>query len=294
MKLLHGFLFPRNGWYFSMTNITTQRLALGVLMALVLAFGVLSTADALELRRSSGDLETVAVGGEFDIRFSVRDFDRDTDGESIGIEFPADVTLKQVGRHEVDIDGGSGNRHTMTEDGEDEADLGSSVTLDFIANEAGEVDITITPSSGEPITFTIFIVQDDTTTFSDVDEVSFANRQSLVSTRPDNEVGISFTVVEDDGTTEVEDVAVTLTVSGSGRLFVRRGNRETRATSRLETSSAAADTADGGIFLDVNRGTSRVTVEVAGADPASTIFIFGVPTITLINDDQRGEASEAR
>ena len=36
---LHGFLFPRNGRYFSMNNITTQKLALGVLMALVLVFG---------------------------------------------------------------------------------------------------------------------------------------------------------------------------------------------------------------------------------------------------------------
>ena len=46
MKLLHSFLFPRNGRYFSMTNITTQKLALGVLLAFVLAFGVIEAADA--------------------------------------------------------------------------------------------------------------------------------------------------------------------------------------------------------------------------------------------------------
>ena len=305
MKLLHGFLFPRNRRYFSMTNITTQRLALGVLMAFVLAFGMIEAADALELEHSSGDFQTVATGEDFEIRFSVR-LDRNTDGESLQIDAAAgdaDATIDEVNRRD---EGVSGSTHDMYErDNGDAEDYGGdedrpqserlsgSVTVKLIAPDAAgvitvEIEETTTGVTGNSIEFTIFVVQDETDTFDDVTAISFPNRQVITSTRDDRKVPISFTVT---GST---NVAVTLTVSGSGRLLLSDGteDRETRGSNRLETSSAAGvstlTATDPRIYLDVNNGSSLVTLEVAGADPVTTVFIFGIPTITLINDDQTG------
>ena len=55
-----------------MNNLTTRKIVLGMLMALVLIFCMQDTADAISrLTRSSGDLQTVTVGEEYQIRFSV-------------------------------------------------------------------------------------------------------------------------------------------------------------------------------------------------------------------------------
>ena len=57
-----------------MNNLTTRKIVLGMLMALVLAFSVQGTADALEFKDHSstdGDLRTVLPGGKFTIKFSV-------------------------------------------------------------------------------------------------------------------------------------------------------------------------------------------------------------------------------
>ena len=57
-----------------MNNLTTRKIVLGMLMALVLTFSVQGIADALTFSRpsNSGDLQTVFVGRDFTISFSVR------------------------------------------------------------------------------------------------------------------------------------------------------------------------------------------------------------------------------
>ena len=57
-----------------MNNLTTRKIVLGMLMALVLAFSVQGIADALEFKDHSstdGDLRTVLPGDEFTIKFSI-------------------------------------------------------------------------------------------------------------------------------------------------------------------------------------------------------------------------------
>ena len=55
-----------------MNNLTTRKIVLGLLMALVLAFSVQGIADALTLEKTSGDFQTKPAGSTFDITFSVR------------------------------------------------------------------------------------------------------------------------------------------------------------------------------------------------------------------------------
>ena len=53
-----------------MSNLTTRKIVLGLLMALVLAFSVQGIADALTFQtRTSGDLVTVSRNQEFTITF---------------------------------------------------------------------------------------------------------------------------------------------------------------------------------------------------------------------------------
>ena len=54
-----------------MNNLTTRKIVLGMLLALVLAFSVQGTADALSLSKRSGDLRTKSVDSSFEITFSV-------------------------------------------------------------------------------------------------------------------------------------------------------------------------------------------------------------------------------
>ena len=55
-----------------MKNLMTRKIVLGLLMVLVLAFGVLGSADAIDrLTRNSGDLQTVTAGRDYQIRFTV-------------------------------------------------------------------------------------------------------------------------------------------------------------------------------------------------------------------------------
>ena len=60
-----------------MNNLTTRKIVLGMLMALVLAFSVQGIADALTFTqprpgtKKTGDLQTVLPGAEFTISFSL-------------------------------------------------------------------------------------------------------------------------------------------------------------------------------------------------------------------------------
>ena len=55
-----------------MSNLTTRKIVLGLLMALVLAFSVQGIANALTLEKTSGDFQTKPAGSTFEITFSVR------------------------------------------------------------------------------------------------------------------------------------------------------------------------------------------------------------------------------
>ena len=55
-----------------MSNLTTRKIVLGLLMMLVLAFGVLGNRRCVDrLTRNSGDLQTVTEGRDYQIRFTV-------------------------------------------------------------------------------------------------------------------------------------------------------------------------------------------------------------------------------
>ena len=87
-----------------MNNLTTRKIVLGLLMALVLVFSVQGIADALTLtRRTSDDLKTVRRGDQFTIRFNVSDLTATTsaDNETLTIPIDGDLTLKRIGSYTI-------------------------------------------------------------------------------------------------------------------------------------------------------------------------------------------------
>ena len=57
--------------YFFMNNLTTRKIVLGMLMALVLAFSVQGIADALTLTPVSDKVQSKLEGSKFEMSFSV-------------------------------------------------------------------------------------------------------------------------------------------------------------------------------------------------------------------------------
>ena len=57
--------------YFFMNILTTRKIALGLLIAFVLAFSVQDTAEALTLTQTSQKVQSGLVNSEFEIQFSI-------------------------------------------------------------------------------------------------------------------------------------------------------------------------------------------------------------------------------
>ena len=405
-----------------MANLTTRKIVLGMLMTLVLAFGVQGIADALTFGTSrSGDLQTVVVNNEFTISFSVslgsnttritdpngelikdntttggaanaridssgylvteindRDYRNittnptgtlvvdprptysdetpstagspsspyyvDTGGnvvdsngdavyvqtgagdragsdpwrytrakadptdkvpdanryhfneESISILAPANVDLKRVGSHAVNIPGGTA--HTMDEqkNSVDEDRLSSSIRLTYFVDTAGKYKITITDTTpaddrpgdaSPPLSFTIFVVPalDNTTdlTLTGDGADGFETRNDNADPPVNNLFGVG------GGT----NVPLVYSVEGSGSLYVKETYTDGSPTSQssptrtLSTSSAAV------VHLVMRGSSNKVTAYVRDQNAAETsktiTFIFNYAAIEIISgNDQTG------
>ena len=110
-----------------MSNLTTRKIVLGLLLVLVLIFSVQGIADALTLRyaSNSGDLRTVAPNQEFTIRVSVGNligntsnpvYPRTSEGDTTDIEHASEGSTRSnvsVSRT-VDTNYNNGDTHYYT------------------------------------------------------------------------------------------------------------------------------------------------------------------------------------
>ena len=330
-----------------MNNLTTRKIVLGLLMTLVLIFCMQDTADAISrLTRSSGDLQTVTAGKEFQIRFSVTlqtpsrkpgykpvpstysgegapipnvvlpeirtnmfyndgdDGDSEAgfqqneetvdyagahyyDQESINIT-PGGATITKVGSYDVPADPTNvtmyERTHVMYSATENaHKRLSGSVTLTLnapaTAPGTGYVDITIdpttdgaTPTEQPDLVFSVYVVKginaDGTTGIH-----SSTDGVELVSDQSDTPINGHFDFI---GT---ESEPVYYSVEGNGRLYVSPDgtSRKTPATNNLFTSSLAP------VYLDTNRGTSKVTAYVSGSSGVATVlYIFNGGTLSTL------------
>ena len=205
------------------------------------------------------------------------------DQESINIAVTG-ATLTKVGNF-----GGVSAPHTMTEGGTDATRLTSSVTLTLTASTAGTVEIDITDTTASTdrasgatvataldITVYIALTHDDTSTIA-------------LAAAPG---AVGFSIAEEqinDDFSGLTDVRVNYTVSGSGSVYVRIGNRRLNGGKNLTTSNAAP------VYLNMGGSTNKVTASVVGQRPdraVSVTYIYSHATLTKESGDkQRGAAS---
>ena len=91
------------------------------------------------------------------------------------------------------------------------------------------------------------------------------------------------------------DAPVNYSVEGSGRVYISLGgDRRTRSASTLWTSSSAP------VFLETNRGTSKVTAWISGTAGKTALFMFSGPSpdkypeIEITQGNPQTGATEAR
>ena len=314
-----------------MNTLTTRKIVLGMLMALVLVFSVQGTADAItRFTRGSGDLQLYAPGQNFTVSFSVgvqtpvikagyksipstntegvavniganTPYYKDTnatgyqgelqvsyadaynyDEEAIDIAVVG-ATLTKVGTYDV-----GGTSHSMSEGGVNAALLTtSSVTLTLTA-AAGTVTITIMdttngadrPSGVDAATqldFTVYIAPTDNVADSITPLAAGADLDFSIGEKQINTKFAGLT-----------NVRVNYTVSGSGSVYVRIGNRRLSGGRNLTTSSAAP------VFLNMGGSTNKVTASIVGqrADRAvSVTYIYGSATLTKDSGDEQKRCS---
>ena len=254
-----------------MNNLTTRKIVLGMLMALVLVFSVQDIADAqvTVTRRSSDDLEIRDMGDRDLFRVSISVAGTTATGDTLQIPTPpSGLTLKRIDSDTIPA--GVIFPITLEEDFDSADDepyerLSTSHTLDYAVDSnasAGEKNISI-----GNVEFTVFVVNEATTTNSTT--ISINGGEYGVRGNQDSEIA---TTVNGTGS-----LPVTFSVSGGGRVYVEKGDRQTSGTSSLTTSTDAT------VSLSMNSRTNRVTVTIQGLDSDTTTYIYGNPRLEKVS-----------
>ena len=260
-----------------MNNLTTRKIVLGMLMALVLVFSVQGIADAqTTIRRGSGDLQLKEVGDTFTISFSVSDvtFANNVPNGivSINLNAASGVTLTKI--NNVDAAG----RTSLTGATAPNALSNRSYTLTFSADAIGQQDIVI----GGTVTFTVYVASDEITS----DTLSLAGTASTGFDFITNAKQID---THFNGATNQQ---IRYVVSGGGSVYVREAaDRTGGSTSNLLTSSDAI------VWLRSSNRTSTVTVSIEGQNPdlaQSATYIYRYARITKVSGDIQTGITESR
>ena len=166
---------------------------------------------------------------------------------------------------------------------EDKLSSGTT-SLTYTASQVGTYDITITDTTdaadrpvnaARPLQFRVFVVKDigavqNTATTFDTDDTGvqygYDTQDWQLNDADTDDTGDSYF---DFGTT---DAPVQYSVKGSGNLYLKLGDRTTTRTKSLFTSS------DAPVYLQMSRGTNKVTTYVAGNPGKTAIFIFSGTT----------------
>ena len=263
-----------------MNNLTTRKIVLGLLMALVLAFSMQGTADALTLSPSTspGDLTTLTAGATITLSGISKTLGNAANIETVqvtvdrGATFPSpdNAAVTDYTWTEVDDDRNNTSNGTFT------PAIPSSLTI--TVGTAGVVTVTVSWTSNDvpPVTKTF------THTFYVVpDSAISATAPMFILASGGYRVGVTEVHIN-PLLTVVEGLPLRYKVTGGGSLSVKIGSR-TRSVGNNITSSSAP------VYLNVNGRTNRVSVYVEGQDPdrgsASTTFIYRYPRLNKVSGD---------
>ena len=268
-----------------MSNLTTRKIVLGMLMVLVLAFSVQGIADAVSISPSTSpsDLTTVTMGSTITLRSIRGSLNLNTAAENVTVAisgtatanfpdpgdgvtpFTGDTYTEQATTSVTVLNNGSGNGTI---------DIPSSLVI--TASTAGTVIVTVTwtprvSTDTKRKVFSFYVVPD-----SSISAIApmFINNDTVGYRVGVNEVEINPILTVGD------DLPLHYSVSG-GSLSVKIGTR-TRAVGSNITSSTAP------VSLKMNGRTSVVSVYVEGhgsARSARATIIYRFPRFQKVSGD---------
>ena len=284
-----------------MNNLTTRKIVLGVLMALVLAFGVQGTAEAVldpELSQSSSEFFKFRTPNEtFSISLGLS-FDTVNTNETITVTFHGDitpiekffdesgiVTLREVGGTET----GNGSKFSVGSTG-NEVSTSFSIKGRFKSGTAGPKTVKISSTTPSwTYTYTYFVTVTD---------------MLASSTVPLSSDSVTFTYFADgegSGYTEGDfgDAPIQI-VTGADNLPVEYTPRSSLLMShstfgdeRVSLPSSGPISSAFTIHLKANTSTDVVTSQVRGSTASVVgVYIYGFPTLEVDAPTGRETGSE--
>ena len=275
-----------------MNNLTTRKIVLGLLLTLVLAFGVQGIAEAADAsfgNSTTVNLGSVSVSGPVTLDIETTT-NRDTVTESVKL------TVSQYATFVVDED--SERTYTWGEvDGDgDPADDGS-ITVPIL---------TVTFSRAGVFTATISYRDEDNRSVSKV-HTYYVTKGALDITFSDsvglngltNGIGAKYSGKFKIHSGDRRNNPVTYVVSGgtvsTGTLYVQKG---TDTTTILELSRDAGNftaSSSADVWLDMNEKSKIVTAGITPRSETETqgVYIFGTPTLTVTPESLEGPPGEA-
>ena len=272
-----------------MNNLTTRKIVLGMLMALVLMFSVQGIADAqITITRTAGDLQLKAPGDTFTLSFNVAGvLDSDSNGvfdanQSILLGVVNGITVTKIDN--VDATDTTLNTGSTPPSTAPNALRNGSYTITYLIGTTGtaitagkaNIDIHGSTTTGR---FVIYIAPSHNGSV----DIGLSSTDGVEFTRGEVQIDDKFTVGN--------SVRVKYTVSGSGILYVadRTGDRRNAGTSL--TISKAAE-----VHLNIT-GTVTLTASIVGqrADrSARIIYIYDYAILTKESgDEQKGAESSS-
>ena len=267
-----------------MNNLTTRKIVLGLLMTLVLVFGVQGIADAqITITRASGDYQLKAPGETFTITFTVLGL-VDTDGvpdagQSVSLGTGAGISVSQINS----VDATSTVLSTNVASTAVNALRNATYNITYLIGGTGT---TITAGKAN------IDINSSTTTGRFVIYIAPSHNGSATITLATTD-GVEFTRGEvriDDKFTVANSVRMKYTVSGTGTLYVEDRTGDRRSVGQILTISKGAT-----VHLNMGGGTSTLTASIVGQRAARSqriIYIYDYATLTKESgDEERGAIS---
>ena len=283
-----------------MNNLTTRRIIFGLLMTLVLAFGVPGVVDAISdpnLSQSASDFFKFRVPNEtFSISVSSRSFDNDTLRETITIALDGDMTLTGT-FHDATLEGAG--TLTLTESDADgvfandgtqftfirnntNVEIGKSFTIQgrFDNDASGPQTVTISSTGwAQSYTYTYFVT---VTVIPDGSTVPLSSN-SVIFTYFAGSKGSGYTKGD------FGDAPIRIYTGDSENLPVLYSNRKkllmshtTFGDERVKLPSSGPISSAFTIHLKANTSTDVVTSQVRGSTASVVgVYIYGYPTLEV-------------
>ena len=287
-----------------MNNLTTRKIVLGMLMALVLAFSVQGTADAFEVTKSSNSVALIPIAGTsseqtftFGIRFSAEEVGRDLDVDDnkgtteVGLTVPSGATITSFKVDSLTDTDADSTDNSATVDPTTTSSY--TVTVKYTLGNLGKKEFIVDSTT----VYTAYGVQRS----SEVRALQFSTTNPKIITvdpNPNNEFYLDEMVSVSLGNDASNAIVEFERIWGTGRLYEDLDGDATGLDPGRSLSTRANGVVQSGtaeVRLRVGNGSTLIRASIRGANLAAertthdaTYFYGGIRVVKVSGEPQIG------